>query len=110
MVGASDMEIAQPDTGGQEQDAGTEIPTEQELVGRRCLRAAADGLLPDLAEGLIEGRRARRRPRRGHLMKDPWRPVRIEPADLDLVEQIGEARWIGGVGAGLPERTNGPAE
>jgi hypothetical protein len=43
-------------------------------------------------------------------MEDPWRPFGIELADGDLMQEIGEARRIGGIWAGPPDLADAGAQ
>lgn len=43
-------------------------------------------------------------------MEDPWRPVGIELADGDLMQEIGEARRIGRIWAGPPDLADASAQ
>ncbi|MCP4561754.1 MAG: hypothetical protein GY837_14645 [Bosea sp.] len=102
MIGAEATRlINRPQLDRQKQDAGAEIAAEQQLLG--WCRPAGTLLAADLAEGLLEALRitgdagVERRP------KGPGRIVGIEPADHDLMEEIGKARRIGGIRTASPD-------
>ena len=82
------MRIVEPHTGPEEQNSGTKITAEQELVRGGSLRAAADFSLSDLAKGFVGFFRVRRRARRERAVEDPGRSLRIDPPNGDLVQQI----------------------
>lgn len=91
------MGVVEPHTRAQEQDARTEIAAEQELVRGRGLRATADFSMTDLAKGFVELFGVRRRPGDKLAVKNPRRPMWIDAADDNLmqqIEQIGRIRLI----------------
>src|SRR3546814_2354587 len=88
---------------GQQQDAGAKIAAEQQFVCA-VLRALAAGLTERLGESRLV---------RCHVWLDDWmvfprRTVGIDLADRYLMQKVGEAVGVGGIGTGSPDVSNRP--
>ena len=81
------MRIVEPHTGPEEQNSGTKITAEQELVRGGSLRAAADFAMTDLPESVVEFFGVRRRAGGKLAVEDPGRPMWIDAADGNLMQQ-----------------------
>src|SRR3546814_10076636 len=88
----------------------SEMAAKQQLVDRHGLGRGANPPATDLAKGLGEGRGIGGDARRGLLVEDPRRTMRIEATGRDLVEHVGEARRIGRVRAAPPQLANGETQ
>src|SRR5580658_8253906 len=97
------IRFGEANTRGEEDDARAEIAAEQELVGRCGLRPAADLLPADLAKRFVKTRWIRRCPCGDRPVELPRRPMRIDEADRDLMQEVEQADGIGRIGTGPPE-------
>ena len=84
-----------------EEDPRAEIAAEQQLLDR--LRLAGSLPASDLAESLPKSLRIACDARVDRRPEYPGRIVGIELADGDLMEEVGKARGISGVGACPPD-------
>ena len=73
-----------------EQHSRAEIATKEQFVGGGGFWSAPDLARTDLAERFVEVPRVRRGPCRYCLVEDPGRPLRIDAAAFDLMQEIGE--------------------
>ena len=85
------------------QDAGAKIAAIKQLVHIRRARTDTGLAAADPAEGFAEGRRIAGDPRGPLGMELPKRAPRIELANRDLVQEIGEARRVGRIRASPPD-------
>src|SRR3546814_8205385 len=85
----------------QEQDAGAKIAAEQQFV---C--AVLRALAADLTERLGESRRVRCHAWLDDWMVFPRRTVGIDLADRYLMQKVGEAVGVGGIGTRSEEHTS----